>query len=242
MQNTFNDELTKHSLLPLQGLDASFPRDAQKAYQAYAQSWKLVSYMYATFGLKKMAALIQATHSTDQSFDSDLQKSLGVDSSQLENQWHLRLNQPATLSGTQQTQQPATPAVDSKPVVAADTSDSYLIAAGGLLIVVPLLGGIALLVFVLINRRKVRAQAALQQVPNSMYPGNYINYSGPDRQQPNHHYSQPSAYSPAGPYGPAEQYANTANSVPPSYSAYQPYPWGNPEVTTMEEPKLNIEE
>ncbi|GHO88936.1 peptidase MA family metallohydrolase [Dictyobacter formicarum] len=224
MQNQFKYQLSRHSLISLQDIDRSFPRDAQKAYQAYAQSWQLVDYMYKTFGLKKMATLIQSTHRSDQPFDTDLQQALGVDSDHLENQWHLHLNQPATLSGTEQVQQKTNQSIDSKPAATVDPTDTYLTVAGSLLIIVPVISGVLLLFYLLYSRRKRGTPAVAY---NYMPPGGSYNPGiDPARQPFNGPYTVPSTYGPGETYGQAGQPTTIANNVPPSHTAYQPYPWG----------------
>ncbi|GCE04096.1 peptidase MA family metallohydrolase [Dictyobacter aurantiacus] len=239
MQNQFKTQLTKHSLIPLYQIDRSFPRDAQKAYQAYSQSWQLLDYMYKTFGVKKMNALIQSTGNSDEPFDTDQKQALGVDSDHLENQWHLHLNQPATLSGADQTQQQATQTTtDNKPAAAtSDSSDAYLTVAGSLLISIPLVSGVLLLIFLFYSRRKARAQAAIIPQPayNYMPPaGNYHPGSSPAG-----HYANPATYRPAGHYDEvAGQPPTMANNVPPAYTAYPPYPWGDPTSAGARPPEI----
>ena len=98
----FRTALYDHNLLRLNSIAQSFPADADKAYLAYAQSWQLVDYMYQTFGLQKMNMLIHNMDNPNQSFDEDMRQALGVDVAHLENQWHISLNQPLTLSKDQQ--------------------------------------------------------------------------------------------------------------------------------------------
>ena len=97
----FKTALYDHNLLPLNTIAQNFPADADKAYLAYAQSWQLVDYMYQTFGLQKMSALIHNMDNPNQSFDADMRLALGLDVAHLENQWHISLNQPPTLSKNQ---------------------------------------------------------------------------------------------------------------------------------------------
>lgn len=137
MTNNYNAALQKHALLHLQDISAVFPADATAAYLAYAQSWMLLDYMYKTFGQQKMAALIQSTHLVDHSFNEDLQQSIGLDISHLENQWRLSQAQPPlTISGGTA----SGPGIAAPLISLQDPLQPYLFTVSILLIVFPLLG------------------------------------------------------------------------------------------------------
>jgi hypothetical protein len=89
------------TLLSLDDISGGFPPDSDKAYLAYAQSWNLVAYMYSTFGQARMTALIKALNSPLIDFEGAVQQVLGIDVAHLENQWHINLHQPPTLTGGQ---------------------------------------------------------------------------------------------------------------------------------------------
>jgi len=137
MTLSLKDALAKHTLLRLSTLTSSFPADANLAYQAYAQSWNLVAYMYHTFGQSKMIALIKDMNHPQNDFDQDLQQALGVDQLHLENQWRLSLNQPAILS-------PADQSLAAHPqtttVMLTDPQEPLLLSIGTLMIILPALG------------------------------------------------------------------------------------------------------
>jgi hypothetical protein len=97
----FKTALYDHNLLHLNTIAHSFPADADQAYLAYAQSWQLVTYMYQTFGLPKMTALVHDMDNPNQNFDADMRQALGLDVAHLENQWHIALGQAPTLSANQ---------------------------------------------------------------------------------------------------------------------------------------------
>jgi hypothetical protein len=160
MKATFEEALMNHSLLPLSSISLGFPADANQAYLAYAQSWQLVSYMYSTFGKLKMQKFIKNMNNPELDFNSDMQITLGEDEPHLENQWHLSLNQPATLSPDQ-----VTPTVNT-PLATSTTSRGLtngsiplLTTVGVLLILLPLLGIIIIVVY---QRRRRTAPAPVQ--------------------------------------------------------------------------------
>lgn len=138
MKLTFQQALKKQSLLRLNTLIISFPADANQAYLAYAQSWNLVDYMYKTFGAPKMAALIKALNTPSNDFNSDLMQTMGINEDQLENQWHLSLQQPATMAPDQGNYQPILS--PSSVHVASDPYAPLLLLLGILLIFTPLVG------------------------------------------------------------------------------------------------------
>jgi hypothetical protein len=162
MTDRLNEALQTHSLLPLNEISLQFPRNSDQAYLAYAESWNLVDYMYRTFGQARMLRLIELLNSAQQDFDQDLLTALGEDQNHLENQWHLYLHQPPTLSGTQLTPtvQPRQP--QPKPVLPAtsDRSTFALTTLGGLLTLAGLIG--LVLVVTSIRRQRAQAQAAVE--------------------------------------------------------------------------------
>ena len=170
MMQTFDQALALHTLIPLSQLEYGFPADANKAYQAYAQSWQLLDYMYNTFGQPTMARLIRQMNSPFTDFDQDLQKVLGEDQLHLENQWHIYLHQsplipPEQLTPTHKAKiQAKNPASRSN---GGGTTDHFwlLIGLGALLILVSLSG--LLLLFVNLRRqrnRKIAVEAAAQLI------------------------------------------------------------------------------
>ncbi|GCF06581.1 peptidase MA family metallohydrolase [Dictyobacter arantiisoli] len=170
MTNQFSQMITQHSLLRIPDLETSFPKDDDKAYDAYSESWHLVSYMYSTFGLKKMESLVQAIHSIDFTFDMNLQQVLGWNTAQIENKWRLSLNQSATLSAREMVPLTPTPTPISMPATSQATSsdgtESYLLVGGISLIVLPIIGCILLLIYVGRKSRK----ASSNGTPNTPFP------------------------------------------------------------------------
>ncbi len=100
------EALDTHKLLRLDNITLGFPANADQAYLAYAQSWNLVTYMYSTFGLTKMGALIKGLNNPQTDFNGDLQTYLGEDQPRLENQWRIHLQQSPTLPPDQLTPTP----------------------------------------------------------------------------------------------------------------------------------------
>ena len=147
MNFRFNQALASHTLLRLDTITNGFPADAQKAYLAYGESWNLVDYMYSTFGEAKMALLIQKMNSYT-AFDQDLTQALGEDQVHLENQWRLHLNQPPILGPDEITPTPKPLAQASIPQsTLTDNTAPVLLTLGGLLIVLPMIGIVAILVY-----------------------------------------------------------------------------------------------
>jgi Peptidase MA superfamily len=198
MKNRLQQALDTRSLLRLFDISDSFPADADKAYLAYAQSWNLVGYMFMTFGQTKMDRLIKDMDNPQNNFVQDLTLALGLDEVHLENQWRLYLKQPGILTPDQIT---PTPLVTQKPSVQINVSSNdrswILVAFGGVLVVVSLVGLIVL--FAVVNRR--RKQPALVTGPYNVQPAPY---------QDPAIYMQTSMYagstSPAPPVAPMQEY------------------------------------
>jgi hypothetical protein len=175
MKATFEEALLNHSLLSLSTISLGFPADANSAYLAYAQSWQLVSYMYSTFGQMKMQKFIKNMNNPELDFNSDMKITLGIDEPHLENQWHLSLNQPATLSPDQITPTANTPLATStsSPGLTSGTIP-LLTTIGVLLILLPLLGIVLIIVY---QRRRHAVPAATlagyygQPVNSPGFPG-----------------------------------------------------------------------
>ncbi|WP_069805328.1 peptidase MA family metallohydrolase [Thermogemmatispora onikobensis] len=164
MTDRLNEALRSHSLLPLSRLMERFPSDSDSAYLAYAESWNLVDYMYRTFGKPTLQHLFQLLGSGKQTFDESLQAAIGEDQAHLENQWHLALHQPPTLSPAEMqtpVAQPVTTARSQLPVPAtSDNRDIALAGLGALLMLTALLGTALLLVSV--RNQRLQALAAVE--------------------------------------------------------------------------------
>jgi len=146
LQQALND----HTLLPLDQINGSFPVDADKAYLAYAQSWNLVEYMYQTYGTEKMATFLKTLNSPLIDFDGAAKQALGVDVAHLERQWRIHLNQPPTPGAAS----PSSPVVTHQSPGALSTT-STLLVIGGIVCIVGIIAGIAL-VLVTMRQRKRR--------------------------------------------------------------------------------------
>lgn len=165
----FKQALTAHALISLQKLYFEFPADADQAYLAYAQSWNLVSYMYQTFGQSKMAQLIKDMNNPKTDFQQDLTQAIGENSDHLENQWHLALNQPATLQSGQFTKPTTQSNASLAHISTTDSNAPFYMTLGILLVLVPLLG----LVLLFSYQRRLRASIAKQSAiptPQIAYP------------------------------------------------------------------------
>jgi len=211
MKNRLNQALATDSLLRLSDISFSFPADADKAYLAYAQSWNLVGYMFSAFGQTKMDQLIKDMNNPQDDFGQDLTLALGLDEVHLENQWRLHLNQTGILTPDQITPTPqATPKSNVQVVNPSSDDRSWvLVAFGGVLVVVSLVGLIAL--FAVANRR--RKQPAFLAGTVNTQP-----YADPAIYMRNSMYTQPNA--PASPVAPMQEYV----SFQPPDQAYPPSP------------------
>jgi hypothetical protein len=228
MKATFEEALMQQSLLRLSTISLGFPADANSAYLAYAQSWQLVSYMYSTFGTQKMQKFIKNMNNPELDFNSDLRITLGVDEAHLENQWHISLNQPATLSPDQ-----ITPTVNT-PLATSSTSSGLtsgtiplLTTVGVLLILLPLLGIVMIIVYQ--KRKRVVPAAAQggyyrqsinasvfpggQQGQGRAYPANAVNTANPQQHPQSIQYMP--FYYPAMQMGQTPQSIQTTPSSPP---------------------------
>ena len=160
MKNRFDQALATHSLLRLSEISDGFPSDANQAYLAYAQSWNLLTYMYNTFHQGRMAQLIRQMNDPELDFDTDLVKALGIDEIHLENQWRLSLQQPGVPLPTSITPTPQVVFHRSQTANSSDDRSWVLIALGGVLVLVSLVGFV--LLFASITRRK---QPVAQKTP-----------------------------------------------------------------------------
>ena len=155
MEDSFQQALNHHALLGLDQINGDFPMDANQAYLAYAQSWKLVAYMYQTFGTAKMEAFLKALNSSLIDFDGAARQALGVDSSQLEKQWRLSLNQPATAGAGS----PSSTASQSLGSSSALTALSTLLVTGSLILTIATIVGIVLVIVTMRRRKRQLAQS-----------------------------------------------------------------------------------
>lgn len=211
MEQTFDNALADNGLLRLDDIWNGFPADANKAYLAYAQSWKLVDYMYTTFGQARMAQLIQKMNNPATDLNQDLKQALGEDQLHLENQWRLHYHQPSVLPADQVTpisQQPQLPRT-----LPGTTDSSTLPLTGiGFVLILGALGVMALLVVNLRRRNRILTASSVNRTAIPWYP------PSPSGQQPGYppaRYPQP-GYPPIG--YPQSGYPPTA--YPPPW--YQP--------------------
>jgi hypothetical protein len=233
MDVRFKEALATHSLLELSSITTAFPADADTAYLAYAQSWQLIDYMYKMFGQYKMHVFIHTMHTSFNTFDTDMHSALGLDVAHLENQWHLYLGQPTTLSQDQQTQPQPSP---TTPTTMSSTSEPLLMVLGIALVFVPLLGFGGLLIYQRRTKHKAPVQAqqqgsfSNQDAPwyppvNSALPyGQGQVPQTPSTVEDIHagNYTSPAAY--ALPTTPAIPEAAIRDALPQNISGQQPVP------------------
>jgi hypothetical protein len=204
--------------------------------------------MYKTFGQDKMHALIQAMASRTHTFSDDLQQAIGLDLAHLENQWHLYLGQPPTLSQSQQTQNQSdqTP---TKSVAISNSTNPALITLGITLISISILTFSGLTIYQRRRKQKLRLQQQQQgqQVPITPYPPfpnqgiawyPPINPTLPQSQPPQAWSTMPNVHSgnyttPEAYIGPTMQQPPFPGFIPPGAPGYNPpynpqgpdYPW-----------------
>ncbi len=153
LTQVFTAAVSTNALLPFASLTNGFPADADQAYLAYAQSWKLMTYMYTTFGQRKMVTFIASMNTPERSFDEDMQQALGVDSSQLEKRWQLSLSSSSPVASTPQ---------HITQTSLSDPNAPLYLSVGILLILLPIVGGI--LLFFFIRRGNARTQSVAYAV------------------------------------------------------------------------------
>jgi len=172
MRARFDQALRDHSLIRLNQISDQFPADGDQAYLAYAQSWDLIGYMYSTFGQAKMVQLIKQMNNSQTSLDQDLTQSLGEDEIHLENQWLLHLGQPGVIPPDQLTPTPKAVAQTSQTQsTVTDNTAPIFITAGTLLILLPIIGIVAILVYQRRKRQQVLAAEAVGGAPGHPIPG-----------------------------------------------------------------------
>jgi hypothetical protein len=199
----FNKALATQSLLRLNSISESFPANADQAYLAYAQSWKLFGYMYYTFGKPRMAHLIKLMGDSQTVFNQDLKQALGVDEVHLENQWRLSLGQPAVLSPDQVMPTPqSTIQIKQDQNVNTNYTTFWLLIGLGVLLVLISLIGLVLLVIYNARINKANKELAKARATANWQQGNpaFANqYSDPSTYMHASMYAQPSSH-PASPY------------------------------------------
>ena len=228
MLQTFKHALTTHTLLRLNTISYTFPADANTAYLAYAQSWKLISYMYTTFGQAKMGKLITLMNGATGEFNEDLKLALGEDQIHLENQWRVQLNQSSVLTPTDMAQ--STPQTSNAPlprnVGGSDATTPLLLFVGFLLILLPITG---LSGFFVLRRRRQRRDLLVQQaqhvMPTAFPPYGYGHY------QPYQQYGQPQQQ--ARPTMPFESYGSGV--MPPHVYSNPTQPYTDPMRYTQQQ-------
>lgn len=154
--------LNSQSLLRLNSISYNFPNNADQAYLAYAQSWNLLDYMYTTFGQPRMVQFISSLNNVQTDFATDLERALGVDQIHLENQWHLKLNQPALIPPDQATPTPIAQPVQRPKLsqTIEDTSSTPLLLLGSGLV----LGSGIVMILVIVNMRRRRQKTWAEEI------------------------------------------------------------------------------
>ncbi len=218
----FKQALASQSLLRIDDISAQFPADGNTAFLAYAQSWNLVAYMYATFGQAKMTLLIQEMDNAQNNFNTDLTQALGEDQLHLENAWRLSLHQPPVLAADQQTLKPVVH-ITLPQTMLVDNTDPLLIALGSALIVLPILAVAALLIYQ--RRRRQQARAA-QNERQSMAPPAQVAQYPPPPNRPRQYPPPPAQYMPFAPGPSANPYEWPTTGEIPRLAQQQPAaPW-----------------
>jgi Peptidase MA superfamily len=163
MKARLKQALFNKSLLRLYRISDGFPADADQAYLAYAQSWNLIDYMYTTFGHAKMALLIKKMNNSQADFGENLTQVLGQDQDHLENQWLLHLGQPGILRPDQLTPTPQALLQTNQSQTTTDNTIPVFVTAGSLLILLPIIGIMAIVIYQSRKRKQALAVEAAQQ-------------------------------------------------------------------------------
>ncbi|MDQ2906513.1 MAG: peptidase MA family metallohydrolase [Ktedonobacteraceae bacterium] len=222
----FQRALNGQALLLLDNIAQEFPANADQAYLAYAESWKLLDYMYTTFGRAKMNRLISAINNPQTDFNQDMQQTLGEDQHHLENQWHIALHQPPTLTPQEMVTPTAQPALQVQPRMPAVTDNTTpIFTVLGIVLILGALGGIVIIFSVSSRRRQKEwaVEAASQIIASSMadpargQPGSQAPYTHPAAYMPPSQWSGPPPPAPGQPRLPA--YFNAGNPPPNSWAA-----------------------
>jgi hypothetical protein len=213
--------LNSQSLLRLDSISYSFPSNADLAYLAYAQSWNLLDYMYTTFGQPRMVRFISLLNNIQSDFGEDLERALGVDQIHLENQWHLKLHQPALIPPDQPTPTPtARPAQKPKQSQSIqDTSSTPLLLLGSALV----LGSGIIMILVIVNMRRRRQNTWAVQTAQEILASSLSTPTSTTSWQQNNGvppsnsrmpYTHPSTYMPFPPQPPLGQNKQTTYRTP----------------------------
>jgi hypothetical protein len=188
MTARLQEALDTHSLLRLDDITQGFPANADQAYLAYAQSWNLVTFMYSTFGLAKMGALIKGLNNPQTDFIGDLQTYLGEDEPRLEDQWRIHLHQSPTLPADQLTPTPTINPVNQPQQTQlqanTDSSEPLLIGIGTLLVLASMI--CLALIVVTMNRR--RQQTLALQSAQELISANATRWQQNNQALPNQEY------------------------------------------------------
>src|SRR5256885_17200056 len=119
--------------------------------------------MYTAFGQSNMSLLIKKMNDPRADFSEDLAQAIGQDQDHLENQWRLQLGQPGILLPNQVTPTPRALVQTSKTQTSAtDSTTPVFITAGSLLILLPIIGIVAMLVYQRRKRQQELAEEAAQ--------------------------------------------------------------------------------
>ncbi|HKF36168.1 MAG TPA: peptidase MA family metallohydrolase [Ktedonobacteraceae bacterium] len=185
MTARLQEALDTHQLLRLDDITQDFPANSDQAYLAYAQSWNLVAFMYSTFGLAKMGALIKGLNNPQTDFIGDLQTYLGENELRLENQWRIHLNQPPTVPLDQLTPTPTIKPVNqpqqTQSQANTDSSEPLLIGIGALLV----LASLICLALIVVNMYRRRRQALLVQSAQELISANAMRWQQNNLALPN---------------------------------------------------------
>jgi hypothetical protein len=93
-----SDAARANRLIPLRGLNSSFPLDPNEAVLSYAQSAAVVQFVLTQYGPAKSGALV-AIFREGVSYDEAVQRALGVTIEELDQQWRASLGQGSAQVG-----------------------------------------------------------------------------------------------------------------------------------------------
>lgn len=105
-----------NKLLPLRAISGAFPVDSGEALLAYAESYSVVTFMTERYGRARMNELLRA-YREGVTYEEGLQRGLGMDLAQLEQEWRAWLAPWPLMKATPFSQLPPSSAATATPEV-----------------------------------------------------------------------------------------------------------------------------
>jgi hypothetical protein len=150
-----NKAVDNGQLIPVRALKSGFPLDPDQALLSYAESWSIVRYIIEDLGDEQLASMV-AAYRREVSFDESVQQSLGMSIDELDARWKASLGYkgdrgPQALDNTS-----SAPNSDNSDLTRNELI--FLISFSGVIALI----GLAVLIFSIINIRRIGRQQRLQ--------------------------------------------------------------------------------